>query len=166
MKRGFVILGLGVVGAAIAYCCCYFAGTAASREWLRHQQPELAWLKHEFKLSDAEFARILELHQAYVPNCRERCARVEELNEKLTKAIGATTQLTPEIEQLLAERARTRADCQTEMLKHFFEVSHTMPPEQGKRYLAWVQEQTGIREPTMHHGETTHGEKGTSNHHH
>ena len=165
MKRGFVILGLGVVGAAIAYCCCYLAGTAASREWLRHQQPELAWLKHEFKLSDAEFARILELHQAYVPNCRERCARVEELNEKLTKAIGATTQLTPEIEQLLAERARTRADCQTEMLKHFFEVSRTMPPEQGKRYLEWARDNTCLREQAMDHGTDNHAATTKPAHH-
>ena len=165
MKRGIVILGLGLAAAAIAYCCFYRMGTATSREWLHHQQPELAWLKHEFSLNDAEFGRIVELHEAYLPQCKERCARIEELNDKLTKAIGATTQLTPEIEQLLAERARTRADCQTEMLKHFFEVSRTMPPEQGKRYLVWVQEQTGIREPTMHHGETAHGEKGASDHH-
>jgi hypothetical protein len=28
------------------------------------------------------------------------------------------------------------------MLQHFFEVSQTMPPEEGKRYLAWVEEKT------------------------
>jgi hypothetical protein len=28
------------------------------------------------------------------------------------------------------------------MLQHFYEVSRTMPPEQGRRYLAWVQERT------------------------
>jgi hypothetical protein len=26
------------------------------------------------------------------------------------------------------------------MLRHFFQVSQTMPPEQGRRYLAWVKE--------------------------
>ena len=76
------------------------------------------------------------------------------------KAIGATTQMTPEIEQLLADRARMRADCQAEMLKHFFEVSRTMPPQQGKRYLAWVQEQTCLHEQTMNHTEA-----GVANHH-
>ena len=39
------------------------------------------------------------------------------------------------------------------MLKHFFEVSRTMPPEQGRRYLTWVQEQTCLREQTMNHDE-------------
>jgi hypothetical protein len=24
------------------------------------------------------------------------------------------------------------------MLRHFFQVSQTMPPEQGQRYLSWV----------------------------
>jgi hypothetical protein len=26
------------------------------------------------------------------------------------------------------------------MLRHFYEVSRTMPPEEGRRYLQWVQE--------------------------
>jgi hypothetical protein len=35
------------------------------------------------------------------------------------------------------------------MLKHFQEVSRAMPPEQGRRYLAWVQEQTVLRGQAM-----------------
>jgi hypothetical protein len=31
------------------------------------------------------------------------------------------------------------------MLQHFFEVSRTMPPAQGARYLAWISEQTFLR---------------------
>jgi hypothetical protein len=43
------------------------------------------------------------------------------------------------------------------MLKHFFEVSRTMPPEQGKRYLAWVRENTCLRgEQAMDHGTDDH----------
>jgi hypothetical protein len=127
---------------------------------LRNHQPELAWLKHEFNLSDSQFARISQLHEGYLPRCKERCRQIEDLNNKLMKAIGATTQITPEIERLLADRARMRADCQAEMLKHFFEVSRTMPAEQGKRYLAWVQAQTCLHEQT-----TNHAEAGEANHH-
>jgi hypothetical protein len=50
--------------------------------------------------------------------------------------------MTPEIEAAVAESARLRGECQRNMLKHFYEVSRTMPPEQGRRYLAWVQERT------------------------
>ena len=114
----------------------------------------------------SEFSRIMELHGAYLPKCKLRCIRIEELNDKLTKAIATTSQMTPEIETLLAERGRARTDCQTEMLKHFLEVSRTMPSEQGKRYLAWVLEQTGLREQSMNHGETAQAEKNTANHLH
>lgn len=161
MRRGFTILALGFVGAVLAYYCFYLLGTATPRAWLRSHQPELAWLKHEFKLNDLEFERIAQLHEGYLPQCKERCRHIEELNNKLMKAIGATVQMTPEIEQLLADRARMRADCQAEMLRHFFEVSRAMPAEQGKRYLAWVQEQTCLNEQMMNRtqaGVTIHHE--------
>jgi hypothetical protein len=160
MRRGAIILALGFVGAVVGYYCLYLLGTATPRAWLHSRQPELAWLKHEFSLSASEFARVSQLHVGYLPQCKERCRRIEELNNKLMKAIAATTQMTSEIEKLLAERARMRAECQAEMLKHFFEVSRTMPPDQGKRYLAWVQEQTCIHERMMNHAEA-----GETNHH-
>ena len=153
MRRGFLILGFGVLAAVVAYSCFYLAGTASSRQWLQSRQPELAWLKQEFKLSDAEFARVSQLHEAYLPQCKERCRRIRDLNNNLDRALTKASGLTPEIEKLLSERATMRADCQGEMLKHFFEVSRTMPPEQGKRYLAWVQERTCLREQMINHDE-------------
>lgn len=157
MRRGLLILGLGLVGGTIAYGCFYLAGTAVPRQWLRGPQPELAWLKHEFSVSDAEFSRIQQLHEAYLPQCKERCRQISELNSRLTNALGFAAQMTPDIQKLLSDRAQLRATCQTEMLKHFLEVSRTMPLEQGKRYLAWVQEQTCLNEQVMNHGATSHG---------
>jgi hypothetical protein len=77
-----------------------------------------------------------------MPQCAARCQRIEAQNQKLRELFAQSTNVTPEIQALLTERARTRADCEAEMMKHFLEVSRTMPPEQGKRYLAWVEEQT------------------------
>ena len=156
MKRGLLILALGVVGAVAAYCCVYLMGTAKPRAMLQSPQPELAWLKHEFNLGEAEFQRISQLHAGYLPQCKERCLRIDDLNDKLSKALTAASDLTPEIEGYLKERAQMRAMCQTEMLKHFFEVSRTMPTEQGKRYLAWVREHTCLREQAMDHGDDNH----------
>jgi hypothetical protein len=45
------------------------------------------------------------------------------------------------------------------MLKHFIAVSQTMPPEQGRRYLAWVEKQTFMRGEAMerqHHQDPGH----------
>ncbi len=152
MKRALSILVGGLLIACAAYCLFYFAGTAAQRKVLASKAPELLWLKKEFNLSDAELARITQLHEAYLPQCKARCQHIEELNHKLTQAIGSASQMTPDIERLLAERAKARSDCQAEMLKHFFEVSRTMPADQGRRYLAWVQEQTCLSEAPMNHG--------------
>ena len=156
MKRGLLILALGVAGAVVAYCCVYLMGTARPRAMMQSSQPELAWLKHEFNLGDAEFKRISELHAGYLPQCKERCLRIDELNNKLTEVLTSATQVTPEIEKLLNERAQMRATCQAEMLKHFFEVSRTMPTEQGKRYLAWARDNTCLREQAMDHGADNH----------
>ena len=159
MKRGLLILALGVVGAVVAFCCVYLMGTATPRALMQSAQPELAWLKHEFSLGDAEFKRITELHAGYLPQCKERCLRIDELNDKLSNALATATQVTPDIETVLKERAQIRATCQSEMLKHFFEVSRTMPPEQGKRYLAWARDNTCLREQAMDHGADNHAAK-------
>lgn len=156
MRRAFLILALGVVGAVAAYCCVYLAFTANPRAMMRSPKPELAWLKHEFNLGDTEFQRISELHAGYLPRCMDRCRRIDELNKALSEVISNATQLTHEIEELLTERAQMRAACQAEMLNHFFEVSRTMPPEQGKRYLAWARDNTCLREEVMDHAADNH----------
>jgi len=70
------------------------------------------------------------------------CRRIDAKNGELKTLLSNTNTLTPEIETKLSETAQLRAQCQRSMLKHFFEVSRTMPPEQGRRYLEWVQEKT------------------------
>ena len=142
MKRLLLILFAGLAVAAAAYCAVYYTGTARHRELLENKRPELAWLKDEFYLSDAEFKRITELHEAYQPHCVEMCRRIDAKNSELKALLSSTNTLTPDIETKLNETAQLRAECQRSMLKHFFEVSRTMPPEQGRRYLEWVQEKT------------------------
>ncbi len=152
-----MILGLGVMAAVASYYCLYLAGTTAPRSWLQGRQPELVWLKQEFKLSETEFSRAVQLHEAYLPECRERCQRIKAMNAELEQLLAKSSAVTPAVESALAERAKMRAECQTEMLKHFFEVSRTMSPEQGRRYLAWVREKTCLRDQMMNLDETPRG---------
>lgn len=151
MKRGLLILILGLAGAVVAYCCVYLAETATPRALMRSDQPELAWLKHEFQLTDTEFKRISELHTAYLPQCRERCRLIDELNGKLSALLAKESRVTPEVDKLLQDRALLRARCQVEMLEQLYRVSNTMPPAQGKRYLAWAQNHTCLRDQGMVH---------------
>ena len=85
MKKTSLILLLGLLGSIAAFAVCYFAGTASTRELMRQPQPELAWLKKEFNLGDAEYARIVALHQAYLPKCAERCRVIEQQSAKLKR---------------------------------------------------------------------------------
>ena len=142
MKRAVIILLSGLALAALAYAGVYRAGTASSCCLVESKTPELAWLKQEFHLSDAEFKRVSELHGQYLAGCAERCRSIDLKNQELARLLAATNTVTPEIEQALAAAAQLRADCQKEMLQHFYDVSRTMPPDQGKRYLEWVQSQT------------------------
>lgn len=150
MKRAALILVLGLVLGASAYCGFYFAGTATHRALLESAAPELAWLKKEFNLSDAEFARVSGLHDTYRSECARLCRQIDAKNDELKELLAGADRVTPEIEARLDEAARLRVQCQKNMLRHFLEVSRSMPPEQGKRYLAWVQEKTFMPEHRMH----------------
>jgi hypothetical protein len=140
MKKGVFILVLGLVAAAAAYGCVYFACTSSARNLQQSNRPELAWLKEEFNLDDTEFKRVSELHAAYMPQCREMCRKIDAQNAQLQELLATATNATPEINAALAEAGQLRSECQRMMLRHFFQVSQTMPPEQGRRYLAWVKE--------------------------
>ncbi|MFO1476966.1 MAG: periplasmic heavy metal sensor [Verrucomicrobiota bacterium] len=142
MKRAAWILIAGLAGALLSYGICFSLGSARYRCLMDSPTPELAWLQTEFRLSDAEFQRITNLHAAYAQGCAERCREIDAKNAELASLLAATNTVTPEIERVLQETARLRAACQAAMLQHFYEVSRTMPPEQGRRYLAWVTSKT------------------------
>ncbi len=149
MKRGLLILVFGLIAAAAAYGCIYLTCTASVRNMQQGDKPELAWLKAEFNLNDAEFKRVSELHVAYLPQCAEMCRQIDAQNLRLKQLLAATNRVTSEIEAAITESSRLRSECQRQMLEHFYEVSRTMPPEQGRRYLAWVQDKTFLSDYGM-----------------
>lgn len=140
MTKGAFILIIGLVAGAAAYGCVYFACMSSARSLQRSEKPELAWFKEEFNLSEADFKRASEVHAAYLPQCRDMCREIDAQNAKLQTLLTGATNLTPEITSAVIESSRLRSECQTMMLRHFFQVSQTMPPHQGRRYLAWVKE--------------------------
>jgi hypothetical protein len=142
MKRSIFILVLGLAVGAAAFCAPYLSTTANERAAMRSDQPELWWLKQEFHLSDAEFRRISQLHEGYLPKCQELCARIASKNAELRTIFAKTDHITPDIEEKLAEVAQLRAECQRNMLAHFLAVSRAMTPDEGRRYLGWVAART------------------------
>jgi hypothetical protein len=149
MNRSLVIvlgtLALGMVLFGGSYAVSRHVGERC----LTQPGNDLAWLRQEFHLNDAEMARIQKLHEGYLPQCAEMCQKIAAKQMEVGAALNGATNVTPVARQKLAELAALRAQCQAQMLRHFIEVSQTMPPEQGRRYLAEMQRITlGLHEQT------------------
>ena len=140
MRRTILKILAAIVVLTGAFAVCYFVGAKARVS--AASTDELAWLKNEFRLSDAEFARIRQLHDGYMPKCEEMCRRISAANRELSELLASSSNVTTAVTQKLAEVSALRAECQANMLRHFFEVSHAMPPAQGARYLAEMKRET------------------------
>lgn len=149
MKRPILVLVLGLLAALVGYAIGYLSPLSQRRAMLREAQPELAWLRQEFALSAPEFTRITALHEGYKPQCAEMCRMIEARKAELRRVLAHTNAPTAEMDGLLADIAQLRLQCHQNMLRHFLEVSRAMPPEQGRRYLDWVQSRTLLGEEDM-----------------
>lgn len=138
MKRPWLILCGGLLLALLGYGAMLLARAPHTATAHQGGAPELAWLKTEFKIPDAEFQRIEKLHSSYVAGCMERCRLIDAKNAELQRLLQESKTVTPQVDQAIQDAARLRADCQAEMLRHFYEVRASMPPEQGQRYFDWV----------------------------
>jgi hypothetical protein len=162
MRRSLLILLTVLVAGAAITGASYLLGCRICARQLAGSGDDLAWLRREFRLSDAEMQRIRQLHEGYLPKCHEHCALIAAKKQELQAALDRAQGMTPEAQQKLAEVAALRAKCQANMLGHFYEVSQVMPPEQGRRYLAEMQrltlgfheqiENTMFPDPAAHHG--------------
>jgi hypothetical protein len=142
MKRRWLIGLIGLFLGVGGYCGFYLCATSPQRELCHQKEPELAWLKKEFHLSDAEFERVRQLHEGYKPRCQELCGRIAAKNAELNAIVAKNPGQTAAIEEKRAQIAALKAQCQASMLEHFAAVSRAMPGEEGTRYLAWIQEKT------------------------
>lgn len=140
-RSSFIIVAVALASVAIFLGAYRLTGRLCVTHF---QKPadDLAWLRLEFRLSDAAIARIRQLHEGYLPKCRSYCEHIAAKQRELRELVGGGTNVSAAVEQKLGEIASLRAQCQAEMMRHFAEVSRTMPPEQGRRYLAEMQRLT------------------------
>ena len=142
MRRSLtLVIAMLLAGVAIAGGS-YLLGCRICARQFATSGDDLAWLRREFRLSDAEMQRIRQLHEGYLPKCHENCALIAAKKKELQAALDRAQGMTPEARQKLDEVAALRAKCQANMLGHFYEVSQAMPPEQGRRYLVEMQRLT------------------------
>ena len=163
MRRGLFILIAGLIASgALCLANYHFAGHLCCAH-LARSTDDLDWLRTEFRLSDAEMARIRQLHEGYLPQCKDLCNRIAACQRELYHALETGTNApSAAVDRKLAEIAALRAQCQANMLRHFTAVSQVMPPTQGRRYLAEMQRLTlGSHEQVEHRmagdAPTSHG---------
>lgn len=142
MKRSLAIVMLALVVGAAMFAGSYLIAQRLRAKHFTNTADDLAWLRQEFRLSDAELAKVRTLHEGYLPKCAEMCRQIAVKKREVEAALANTTNLTAVAEQKLSELGALRAQCQTQMLQHFAEVSQAMPSEQGRRYLAEMQRVT------------------------
>jgi len=151
MRRPLLILAtMLLIGAAV-----FLGSQRLAAHWCaQHLAPatdDLAWLRLEFRLSEADLARVRPLHAGYLPKCHAFCERIEARKRELQTLLASATNAPAALEQKLIEVGTLRAQCQAAMLQHFREVSQVMPPEPGRRYLAEMQRLTlGFHEQIEH----------------
>jgi Heavy-metal resistance len=136
MSRSLVvILGALALGAAV-FASSYFIGQRAGAIYCVNPADDLAWLHVEFHLNDDQMARVRRLHEGYKPQCAKMCALIAAKKAEVQAALAGGTNVTADVEKKLTELGELRAQCQTQMLRHFIAVSQAMPPDEGRRYLA------------------------------
>jgi len=131
----FIFVAALILGAGI-FAGSYFGARHVCVASAGRSTDDLAWLRDEFHLSPADMTRIRQLHEGYMPQCMQMCARIAAKKHEVEAALGRGTNVTAEARKKLAELGELRAQCQAQMLQHFITVSQAMPAEQGQRYLS------------------------------
>ncbi|HVU34378.1 MAG TPA: hypothetical protein VHE61_13155 [Opitutaceae bacterium] len=124
MKNWILTLVFALAACAVSYGVFYAANRepAAVRAAARNGDA-MQWLRVEFKLTDAQYAAIKQLHAQYGTVCAKHCAAIMAAQKS-----GAPA----------AEIASLENECVTSMTAHFHRVAALMSPEEGRRYLAIV----------------------------
>jgi hypothetical protein len=132
MKKLLLVLVLAVAAACGTYVFHYRQNAAVQDE------NEEQWLKREFALSDAQWATVERLERDYRPICDGHCADYMKAHSQLEALVAKSAAWQPQMGQAMESLYRTQMECQRDMLKHAYEVSAVMAPNQARRYLVMI----------------------------
>jgi hypothetical protein len=164
MRKPLLILAVALAVAAACFAGAYFCARHYCVQRMAQSTDDLDWLRTEFRLGNADLAKVRKLHEGYLPICERNCESIAAKKLELAKAVAAGTNSPATLEQLKAGVVALRTRCQSEMLAHFEEVSRAMPPAQGKRYLSEMKRLTLDTHEQVE--ETMSGTSGHGHEHH
>lgn len=125
-------------------------GTASYLAYFQHREPvdtntvegQLAWMRSELRLSDAQFAHIRELHEASHPRLRAMSAQVALMSvefaeyERSRRADDRVDFL--EFARFVESRRELTNRCAHSTRRLVLASAEVMTPEQRERYLRLV----------------------------
>ncbi len=123
MKNFWLTLVVVIAAAAVSFGIFFAMNDDPAIRRAAREGDAMAWLRAEFKLDDAQFAAIKQLHDDYGLVCSRHCAAIMAAKRRHAPA---------------AEVAALEQTCVNAMTEHFRRVAALMPPGQGERYLAIV----------------------------
>lgn len=138
MKYLWRTLGVLSLAALAMGSLCYQLNSAPALHAAVKKGDAMEWLRVDFHLTDAQFAEIQKLHDAYAPSCEEHCRMIQEASQArdaLVATRGSDAVAVAAAERTLQEM---RATCETAIATHVRKVAALMSPADGERYLALV----------------------------
>jgi len=150
MKRTLLTLTLGLavgLGTHFAYFRLHQPATTDTLDG------QLAWMKTELRLTDAQFARIKEVHQASSPRLRAIAAQISELQAEF-QAFEKSRRTTNTVDFLeFARYVETRRNVRRESLDSTRQLvlaaAEVMTPEQRQRYMQLVETVEPLAQPLL-----------------
>lgn len=139
MKRSLIVI---LIGLAV--------GTASHFTYMRYREPvgtgsiegQLAWMRTELRLSDTQFARIKELHEASHPRLRAMTAQLALMRAEFAEFERArrTTDRVDFVEfaRFVETRREFNRQCADSTRRLVLASAEVMNPEQRERYLQLV----------------------------
>ncbi len=139
MKRLLLTLVLGLTAGLGTHLAYYRYHAPAATDTLEGQ---LAWMKAELKLSDGQFARIKELHQASRPRLRAMAEQVAQMQTEFGE-FEQTRRTSDRVDFLeFARFVETRRSLNRECLDSTRQLvlasAEVMTPDQREQYIRLV----------------------------
>jgi hypothetical protein len=138
MKRVILVLVLALAAGGGGFGLIAWRHAVAERGVDGSHGSDLAWLRHEFALDDAQFAAIAALHEAYRPICAGHCKAIAEAAARADTLRRAAAPA-PEVAQAGQALADLEEACNTATRDHLRRVAALMAPAQGRRFLDRVE---------------------------
>ena len=139
MKRTALTLLLGLAVGTVAYQGYYRTNEPAAADSLEGQ---LAWMKTELQLTDTQFARIRELHEASSPRLHALASQVGQLQtefaefEKARQTSDRVDFL--EFARFVETRRTINHECLDSTRRLIVAAAEVMTPQQRQHYIRLV----------------------------